>query len=223
MISNDKIKSLRLQHGWSQEQLASITGLSARTIQRIEKTGDCSLESQMALASAFSITHHELTVDFSKKLNKSGLNKSGIFYLITFILIIFLIYQLGGSLQILIHTNIVSIFILTFLCMSFMANGVRNTFIIFPILKRFITGSNKLDSPLLKTQILRRQIIHSYSSGVVACLLSSLILFIHTSTIQDIYISLTLHVVISQLYAVVISELIFRPVKHRLEEELLSK
>ena len=67
MISNDKIKYLRLQHGWSQEQLASITGISARTVQRIEKTGDCSLESQMALASAFSIAPDELTLDFTKK------------------------------------------------------------------------------------------------------------------------------------------------------------
>ena len=31
------IQKLRLQRGWSQEQLAELTGLSVRTIQRIER------------------------------------------------------------------------------------------------------------------------------------------------------------------------------------------
>lgn len=47
------IKNLRLKHGWSQEQLADITGLSTRTIQRIEKEDEASLESLKALAHAF--------------------------------------------------------------------------------------------------------------------------------------------------------------------------
>ena len=31
------IQKLRLQRGWSQEQLAELSGLSVRTIQRIER------------------------------------------------------------------------------------------------------------------------------------------------------------------------------------------
>ncbi len=49
------IKQSREGRGWSQEHLASITGLSARTIQRIETTGVASAESKMALASALEI------------------------------------------------------------------------------------------------------------------------------------------------------------------------
>lgn len=30
------IQKLRLQHGWSQQQLADLSGLSVRTIQRLE-------------------------------------------------------------------------------------------------------------------------------------------------------------------------------------------
>ena len=55
MISSEQVKFMRLQHGWSQQHLASITDISVRTIQRIEKDGDCSLESKMALASAFGV------------------------------------------------------------------------------------------------------------------------------------------------------------------------
>lgn len=47
------IKELRVKNGWSQEQLADLTGLSTRTIQRIEKEDAGSLESLKLLADAF--------------------------------------------------------------------------------------------------------------------------------------------------------------------------
>ncbi len=50
------IKKLRLEKGWSQEQLAEISGVSGRTIQRIEKGEKAGLESQNALAAAFGLT-----------------------------------------------------------------------------------------------------------------------------------------------------------------------
>ena len=49
------IQKLRLQRGWSQEQLAEVSGLSARTVQRIEKGQSASLETLKALAAAFGI------------------------------------------------------------------------------------------------------------------------------------------------------------------------
>ena len=50
-----QVQKLRLQRGWSQEQLATVTGLSVRTIQRIERGQPASLESQKALAAVFEI------------------------------------------------------------------------------------------------------------------------------------------------------------------------
>lgn len=55
------IKKLRLQRSWSQEQLAEVSGLSVRTIQRIEKGQQAGLESLKALASVFEINVSELT------------------------------------------------------------------------------------------------------------------------------------------------------------------
>lgn len=54
-LNYKKIKKLREKHCWSQDELASITGLSIRTIQRVEKTGNSSLETMKALASVFKI------------------------------------------------------------------------------------------------------------------------------------------------------------------------
>ena len=44
-ISPQKVKMLREERGWSQEHLGEVAGVSYRTIQRIEKDGQCSLES----------------------------------------------------------------------------------------------------------------------------------------------------------------------------------
>jgi transcriptional regulator with XRE-family HTH domain len=47
------IKDRRLEKGWSQEELASFSGLSTRTIQRIETGHNASLESLKCLAAVF--------------------------------------------------------------------------------------------------------------------------------------------------------------------------
>ncbi|MBF7074086.1 helix-turn-helix transcriptional regulator [Glaciecola sp. MH2013] len=49
------VKRLREKRNWSQEQLATFSGLSTRTIQRIESGNKASLESLKALASVFEI------------------------------------------------------------------------------------------------------------------------------------------------------------------------
>jgi len=57
------IKKLRHSHGWSQEQLAQICGLSVRTIQRIERGHNAGLESLKCIAAVFN-------VDISKLQNE---------------------------------------------------------------------------------------------------------------------------------------------------------
>ena len=57
------IRKLRLEKGWSQEQLAEICDLSVRTIQRIERGQKPSLESLKALASAFEIDVTDLSTE----------------------------------------------------------------------------------------------------------------------------------------------------------------
>ncbi|NIY92005.1 2TM domain-containing protein [Vibrio diazotrophicus] len=54
------IRKLRLKHGWSQEQLAELSGLSIRTIQRIERGQQPGLESLKSLAAVFETSIEEL-------------------------------------------------------------------------------------------------------------------------------------------------------------------
>lgn len=59
------LKELRLEKGWSQEQLAEISGVSTRTVQRLEKGEKPGMETLKALAAAFETSSTEL----QKKLN----------------------------------------------------------------------------------------------------------------------------------------------------------
>ncbi len=54
------ILTLRQERAWSQEELADASGLHLRTIQRIEKSGNASLQSNKSLASAFDLDPHDL-------------------------------------------------------------------------------------------------------------------------------------------------------------------
>jgi len=49
------VRKLRLQHGWTQDQLAEFAGISVRSVQRIERGADASLETLKALAAVFEV------------------------------------------------------------------------------------------------------------------------------------------------------------------------
>lgn len=68
-INIELIKSERNKRAWSQTQLAEVSSLSLRTIQRIEKTGSASLESVKSIASAF-----ELSVEDMQEITVSTTN-----------------------------------------------------------------------------------------------------------------------------------------------------
>jgi len=50
-----QVKTLRTQHHWSQRQLALMSGLSVRNIQRIEKGESIGLETLKSLAAVFEV------------------------------------------------------------------------------------------------------------------------------------------------------------------------
>ncbi|NNG21526.1 helix-turn-helix domain-containing protein [Telluria aromaticivorans] len=62
------IQKMRLQRGWSQQQLADASGLSARTVQRIESGHAGSVESIKSLAAVFE-------VDFSTLVSEEAMTE----------------------------------------------------------------------------------------------------------------------------------------------------
>ena len=61
-VDSKLIRVEREKRGWSQEHLASVAGLSLRTIQRIENSGSASFESTTALASVLALEVADLRV-----------------------------------------------------------------------------------------------------------------------------------------------------------------
>jgi len=64
------VKKLRVDRNWSQEQLATFSGLSVRTIQRIESGQSASIETLKSLASVFEVDMSKLTEEI-KMIDKT--------------------------------------------------------------------------------------------------------------------------------------------------------
>ncbi|MBK6726432.1 MAG: helix-turn-helix transcriptional regulator [Xanthomonadales bacterium] len=62
-LSAAVVRRLRLERGWSQEQLALASGLSLRTIQRVEADASGSLATKVCLAATFGVPLAELSED----------------------------------------------------------------------------------------------------------------------------------------------------------------
>ncbi|HUK10216.1 MAG TPA: 2TM domain-containing protein [Stellaceae bacterium] len=95
------IQKLRLQRGWSQEQLAELTGLSVRTIQRLERGQNPSVESLKAVAAVLEAdfgalreahmtppVNHNVSADEALALARVRKIKSFYMHIVEYVLII---------------------------------------------------------------------------------------------------------------------------------------
>jgi transcriptional regulator with XRE-family HTH domain len=71
-LNTQLIKKWREEKCWSQEHLASVAGLSLRTIQRIEREGNASTESRMALASAFNVDSSQINLPEMERIQNGN-------------------------------------------------------------------------------------------------------------------------------------------------------
>lgn len=61
-INAELVKNHRTNRSWTQQHLADACGVSLRTIQRVERYGNASNETVMALAAVYQIEQNEITV-----------------------------------------------------------------------------------------------------------------------------------------------------------------
>ncbi|GHF96255.1 helix-turn-helix transcriptional regulator [Thalassotalea marina] len=71
-LNAEKIIKERQSKAWSQQHLADVSGLSLRTIQRVENNGTGSLETIKSLAACFEIKVDSLYQEQPSTLNKSA-------------------------------------------------------------------------------------------------------------------------------------------------------
>ncbi|ODB33286.1 hypothetical protein BB427_22720 [Pseudoalteromonas sp. BMB] len=88
-INNNTVKLLRTEKSWTQQHLADASGVSLRTIQRVESDGTASKETVMSLCAVFEVSQSKL-IDladmFHNKENKEEKTVSYHLFLFTAIL-----------------------------------------------------------------------------------------------------------------------------------------
>ena len=105
-IKSNRLKTLRLNKGWTQQHLADISGISLRTIQRAETKNTTSQETLNALAAVFEIDRNELKVipidDSEKKtINTKGWRIALVSIIVAQLLTVLSVWVLLGSVNIL--------------------------------------------------------------------------------------------------------------------------
>ena len=105
------VKALRIDNGWTQQQLADVTNLNIRTIQRIENQGIASIESVNSLCAVFKVDRSliltpEETLSMRKTKELISIRKKAS-YLITFLsgafiggFLVFVFSWIGKALEI---------------------------------------------------------------------------------------------------------------------------
>jgi transcriptional regulator with XRE-family HTH domain len=69
-VDVELLLKLRRERAWSQDELATASGLNLRTIQRIEKEAVASLQSMKSLAAAFDMGIRELELEESDMISE---------------------------------------------------------------------------------------------------------------------------------------------------------
>lgn len=144
MSDTNKFRSLRLTRAWSQEQLAELSGLSVRTVQRIEKGDQPSLETMSALAAVFEVSVADLSepnslgddaLDQKIAYAKNKVTEEGHFYrsVITAIVVCLLLLVINHFTA---PTSVWSLWVVGIWCVLLVIRGIR-TFVFRGLISRW--------------------------------------------------------------------------------------
>ena len=220
-VSKHNILRLRKDRGWSQEKLAAMSSLSERTIQRIEKEGNCSLDSKMALASAFEVPPYELseTEDFSSEDLTMITDWGGVLGLFILGLATPTVILLTGT-QGMWELTSFSIVIGLTVILSIMTYGFKQTHLLFDKTSYIVRYPRKVKG--LNHLIMHAQFVikNAYIIGIVASVVTGLTLAIHKPMMLDSLKHFIPILLKPTIYAMLFIEFWFRPYKNKLEKML---
>lgn len=218
-VSTSKLIALRKERGWSQEKLAAIAGVSERTIQRVEGEGACSLDTKMALASAFEVSPTEFsdeinadeTATITFKTSWSG--TFGLFVLGLLAPIIVLLTSTNGKWEI-VCVSVVWGLTIVFTIMNY---GVKATYKLFDCTSWIVKYPSYVNG--LNTYIIQAKSVigYSYIVGAVASLVYALTVAVHVPSETHNILNFIAFSVRPLMYSVLLSELWLRPFKNRME------
>ncbi|WP_286269223.1 helix-turn-helix domain-containing protein [Thalassotalea hakodatensis] len=226
-ISIDKLKGLRKQNGWSQERLADISGVSLRTIQRIESGENASFESQLSIATAFNIPPSELLDDKEVKVGNGGVNWGGITGILLCLALMLLQFKLGSAP----YFDLVSLLLVIGLpfAMSSLSLGLRNSISTLSLIRWvFVLPKNEIALQKFLPP-LNKYIIYCHVAGGISTLVGIIAVFMTSASYEYQYAPVAKYPfamglgvsMLTSLYAAMFAEFILRPLKHMIERQLI--
>ena len=221
LLSTDKLKKLRSEKGWSQEVLAKATGLSARTIQRIESDGKASAESTLALASVFDLspqsliaTSNEIEVNWKRKVIMKNL-----LALIVLTGVISMLVILAGSVNLVLDLQF-GIFLVVFLyAATIVAFGTDGMLKSLSGLKYLFTDEivGGAQAKFL-AELYSSQVKFLYGGAVIGFLIGAIAILGNVDTYENFVFQRASAInLIVLLYAALLAESIFRPLSFKLK------
>ncbi|WP_394205028.1 helix-turn-helix domain-containing protein [Shewanella waksmanii] len=225
----DKLKQYRRRQGWSQELLAKVSGLSLRTVQRIESEGRASAESVLALASAYQVSPVDLQgsnavieADWTKeKIMRGGL------VIVLAVALMLSLFSVVAEISTYIDLPI-AILLLSFTglltCLSVGVDGLLKS---LAGLKYLFAEDIQGGEPLRRlASLYQYQITYVYASAVLVWLVG-LVAFVvdlgqqfDRDHIQWLLRYSVPVLILPFLYAVIWSEMLLRPLKNKLQQHL---
>lgn len=183
-IDPEKLVALRKQRGWSQEKLAAICGISERTIQRVERDGLCSLDTNMALASTLGITPSDFQAkstarQATKIMITSWAGALGLLILGTVAPVIILITAQNGKWEI---ASMAVVWGLT-MVLVLMNFGFKATYRLFDNTSWIVTYPSQVEGLNIFIIQARATIAYAYIIGIVGSVVSALTLTVHAPSL----------------------------------------
>ncbi|WDD98409.1 helix-turn-helix domain-containing protein [Thalassomonas actiniarum] len=226
-LSPERIKYLRHDNGWSQELLAKASGLSLRTIQRAEKEGNSSLETQQAIAAALNVKQEELfAVSPTPNVNWKRTNMMQSFIALLVVAgAILMLFLLGGELK---HFSdfygglFLALFMYACTAVAFGPHGLMKSIRGL----RYLFASEISPSPASDylSLIFKKQITFLYGGALIGLLTGSVAIHSHHGALDSdtsLHTAYAVNLLIL-LYGAIIAEAIFRPLAIKLESRELK-
>lgn len=219
LLLTSKIKQLREEKGWTQEVLAKASGLSLRTVQRIESTGKASSESTLAISSALDVTAKQLAlpsghipIRHSRRVIIHNVLAIGVISAA-----IIMLFVLAGELKYYFDLTVLSFTILFTYAATVISFGTEGFIKSILGLKYLFTNEIKGgDTAKYLVLIYNMQIKSCYGGALIAFLISSVA--IHGSHVHVEYLHSSYAVsILLFVYASIFCEAIIRPLKVKLE------
>jgi len=225
-LSPERVKHFRKDYGWSQELLAKASGLSLRTIQRAEKDGNSSAETQLSLAAAFNISPQELFhISSNPDVNWKRKNIMQSFLALLVVTgTIAMLALLGGNIAIFMDAAsilFITLFMYAATVIAFGSSGLIKS--IKGLSYLFASDISSTPATEFLSIILKKQIVFIYGAALIGLLIGSIA--IHTNVDESIVFHRAYAVnLVVLLYAAIIAEGILRPLSTKLEHrDLASK